>query len=269
MRKLHGPSPQEPIVTGWGQEGVQIWSLGLLPVAARGWLTACFTGQLYGIHYAHLTASVILSDGSAKRNDELLSLNVGWMRLWPFCFGHERWCSSLAEIFSLWSGLVTVLFCFLPARRLWNRAPFQDAGRHQCTLTQHVLSFNESSHKFVRIIRDLSFSGFSKDKNSWLKASFTSDWCSSARCKLEAQLCRRVNNNAHQTFAVSVNSEFQIQRSAESRSSAVISLLDGVFISLHLCGFIAQLLGPFFHVKHGSCERCSHNKLPQHLPSTC
>lgn len=81
MRKLRRPSPQEPIGTGWGQEGVQIWSLGLLPVAARGWPTACFTGQLYGTHYAHLTASVILSDGSAKRNDELLGLSVGWMRL--------------------------------------------------------------------------------------------------------------------------------------------------------------------------------------------
>lgn len=41
----------------------------------------CFTGQLYGIHNAHLTASVILSDGSVKRNDELLGLNLGWIRL--------------------------------------------------------------------------------------------------------------------------------------------------------------------------------------------
>lgn len=73
--------PQEPIVNGSVHEGVQIWSLGLVPVAARGWLTAGFTGQLYGIHYAHLTASVILSDGSARRNDEPPGLNVGWMRL--------------------------------------------------------------------------------------------------------------------------------------------------------------------------------------------
>lgn len=75
MRKLGRPSPQEPIVAGWGQEVVQIWSLGVLPVAVGGWPTACFTGQLYGIHYAHLTASVILSDGSAKRNDEQRGLD--------------------------------------------------------------------------------------------------------------------------------------------------------------------------------------------------
>lgn len=83
MRKPRQPTPphRNTTISGSGREGVQIWSPGLLPLAARGWPAACFTGQLYGFHYAHLTASVILSDGSAKRNDELLGHNVGWMRL--------------------------------------------------------------------------------------------------------------------------------------------------------------------------------------------
>lgn len=80
------PPPQEPIVPGWGQEAVRIRSLGRVPVAAGGWPTACFPGQLYGVHYARLTASVILSDGSAKRNDEPLGPNGGLDEALTFSF---------------------------------------------------------------------------------------------------------------------------------------------------------------------------------------
>lgn len=48
-------------------------------------------------------------------------------------------------------------------------ARLRDAGRRRRTLTQHVLPFNQPSHKFVRIIRHLSPPGVSEDKNSRLK----------------------------------------------------------------------------------------------------
>lgn len=88
MRKPRQPSPphRNATASGWVHDGVQIWSSGLLPLAARGWPTACFTGRLYGFYYAHLTASVILSDGSAKRNDELLGHKRGLDEALTFLF---------------------------------------------------------------------------------------------------------------------------------------------------------------------------------------
>ncbi|KAJ4942532.1 hypothetical protein JOQ06_012388, partial [Pogonophryne albipinna] len=58
---MQHPDSWKPISNHSVREGVQRSVLRPAPTHCQG--PACFIGQLYGIHYAHLTATVILSDG--------------------------------------------------------------------------------------------------------------------------------------------------------------------------------------------------------------